>query len=70
MSLRKFIAQLPATDRVALLAIPSPGPAVEFTANRQRIYQALEVVRGTEDISSDRYDVGDAEAIAMSQQGR
>ena len=69
LSLRKFIAQLPATDRVALLAIPSPGPAVEFTANRQRIYQALEAVRGTEDVSADRYNVGDAEALAMSQRG-
>jgi VWFA-related protein len=68
-SLRKFIEQLPAADRVALVAIPSPGPAVEFTANRQRIYQVLNAVRGTEDVTVDRYDVGDAEAIAMNTGG-
>jgi VWFA-related protein len=69
LSLRKFIEQLPAGDRVALLAIPSPGPAVEFTTNRQRLYQALAAVRGTDDISVDRHDVGDAEALALTQHG-
>jgi VWFA-related protein len=69
LSVKKFVGQLPAADRVALAAIPSPGPAVEFTTNRQRIYQALARVRGTEDVSTDRYDVGDAEAIAMVNRG-
>jgi VWFA-related protein len=69
LSVKKFIDQLPPADRVALIAIPSPGPAVDFTANRQRIYQALSAIRGTEDMNTDQYDVGDAEAIAMTNRG-
>jgi hypothetical protein len=40
-----------------------------ITANRRRLYQALAAIRGTEDINVDRYDVGDAEAIAMANRG-
>ncbi len=69
VSVRKFVEQLPPPDRVALVAIPSPGPAVEFTASRQRIYQAMAGIRGTEDMKVDRYDVGEAEAIAMTNRG-
>jgi VWFA-related protein len=69
VSVRRFIEQLPAADRVALVAIPSPGPAVEFTANRARIYQALAGIRGTEDNNLERYDIGDYEAIAMFNRG-
>jgi len=68
-SIRHFVEQLPAADRVGLIAIPSPGPAIEFTTNRSRIYQALAAIRGTEPLNVDRYDVGDYEAIAMTNRG-
>jgi len=68
-SVRAFVTQLPAADRVALLAIPAPGPAVDFTSNRERIYEALKGIRGTDDTNQERYDVGDYEAIEMVNRG-
>jgi len=68
-SVRKFVEQLPPADRVALVAIPAPGPAVDFTGNRARIYESLAGVRGTEDMNTERYDIGDYEAIAMMNRG-
>jgi VWFA-related protein len=35
------------SDRVALFAIPGPGPQLGFTGNKQRAIEALESVRGT-----------------------
>jgi VWFA-related protein len=69
VSVRKFVERLPAADRVALVAIPSPGPSVDFTGNRPRIYQALAGIRGTEDTNTERHDVGDFEADAMFNRG-
>ena len=69
VSVRKFVERLPPADRVALVAIPAPGPAVDFTGNRARIYQALAGIRGTDDMNTERYDVGDYEAIAMVNRG-
>ncbi len=68
-STRKFIGALPSADRVALVALPAPGPAVDFTANRQRIYDVLPGVRGIDEGSLERYDIGDQEAIAVVNHG-
>src|SRR5207244_5314167 len=68
-SVRLSAVGLPPADRVALVAIPAPGPAVGFTGNRPRIYQALGGIRGTDDMNTERYDVGDYEAIAMVNRG-
>ena len=35
------------SDRVAIFAVPGPGPQVGFTANKLRAIEALESVRGT-----------------------
>ena len=69
MSVRKFIAALPGADRVAVVALPAPGPAVDFTTNRERIYDALPGIRGTDDGHLERYDIGDLEAIAVVSRG-
>jgi VWFA-related protein len=68
-SVRKFVEALPGADRVALVALPAPGPAVDFTANRQRIYEALPAIRGVDDGNLERYDIGDQEAIAVVNHG-
>lgn len=69
MSIRKFIDALPPADRVALVALPAPGPAVDFTANRQLIYETLPGIRGVDDGNLERYDIGDQEAIAVVNHG-
>lgn len=35
------------TDRVALFAVPGPGPQIGFTADRQRVIAQLATIRGT-----------------------
>ena len=69
VSVRHFVEHLPPADRVALVAIPAPGPAIEFTGNRARVYQALAGIRGIDDMRTERYDIGDYEAIAMVNRG-
>ncbi len=37
------------SDRVALFAIPGPGPQIGFTADRSRVLKELEAVRGSQE---------------------
>jgi VWFA-related protein len=68
-SVSRFVDGLASADRIALVAIPAPGPAVEFTTNRQAIHEAVRGIRGTDDRNISRYDVGDYEAIALVNRG-
>jgi VWFA-related protein len=66
-STKKFIASLAPNDRVALMAIPSPGPVVEFTTNHQQVQDALNGVVGHGDETQfGRFNISDYEALAFT----
>jgi VWFA-related protein len=66
-AITRFIAGLAPNDRVALIAIPSPGPSVDFTTNHQQVQEALNGVRGNDEVDHDKYNISTYEALAVAE---
>jgi len=65
----RFLDKLTPSDRVALLSIPGPGPAVNFTSNHEQIRAGLAQISGSGDLERGRYELGAYDAIALDTQG-
>ena len=65
----RFLDTLGPRDRVAFLAVPQPGPLVDFTANHARVRQAVEGMVGLDSPHRQRYNMGISEAVALARRG-
>jgi VWFA-related protein len=65
----QFIGKLTTDDRVALVTFPEPGPHVDFTTDKARVRQALELVVGQPQKIDDRsLDITLSEAVDVNNQ--
>jgi VWFA-related protein len=60
----KFVDGLDPNDRVALVAIPGPGPLVDFTTEHEKIREGLLATVGMMQKFSGRFNISLSEAIA------
>lgn len=65
----RFLDKLMPSDRVALLTIPGPGPAINFTNNHAQIRAGLGQISGSGDLDRGRFELSAYEAIALDTQG-
>ena len=61
-----FVDRLSPADQVAFIAFPPPGPEVNFTTDRLRIKQAMDLVAGSQQEYTGRFNIGLYEAIAIT----
>jgi len=61
----RFLDRLNPEDRVAVLTIPTGGPKVDFTTDRQRVRDALDRIVGRATPVAGEFRIGIAEAIDM-----
>ena len=64
-SAKKFVDTLTAEDRVAVIAVPSPGELVDFTTDHDKVREALLRVVGTADTIRSRFNLSITEAMAI-----
>ncbi len=64
----KFLDRLQPSDRVALVAVPSPGELVDFTTERMSIREAMMRVTGRVTPPNRRFNVSLTEAYAIYRQ--
>ena len=62
-----FLDQLGPRDRVALLAVPQPGPYIDFTSNHDLVRRAVEGMSGEGDRVRRSLNIGLVEAFAISE---
>ena len=63
----RFLDKLSPLDRVAFRAFPEPGPYVDFTADRQRIKDAMASVAGSQGRFVSRFNLWITEAFAVTR---
>jgi VWFA-related protein len=66
VSTRNFIDKLTPDDRLGFVALPPPGPSVDFTTNRAQVLEALARVVGMDDALPGRFEISDYEAVAFT----
>jgi VWFA-related protein len=67
----QLLASLTPADRVAVFAVPAPGPRVPFTDDLDRVRQALSRITGqVSPFDTSRYALGVGEAIAIADGDR
>lgn len=59
----RFVDNLSPADRVAFVAYPPPGPAVDFTHDRLRVKNAMNLVVGAQSRDVTRLNIGLREAV-------
>ncbi len=64
-SAKKFVDTLTPEDRVAVIAVPSPGELVDFTNNHDKVREALLRVVGAQDTLRARFNISITEAFAL-----
>jgi Flp pilus assembly protein TadD len=64
-SAKKFVDTLTAEDRVAVIAVPSPGELVDFTTDHDKVREALLRIVGTADSIRSRFNLSITEAMAI-----
>jgi len=67
-ALKRFVASIPADDRLALFTVPPPGPSVDFTTNHAQVIDALSRIVGSDDTMISQYNISNYEAIAFESQ--
>ena len=60
----KFVDGLHASDRVALVGVPGPGPLVDFTTEHEKVREALLATVGLAQKFTGRFNISLSEAIA------
>ena len=61
----RFLDTLGSNDRVAFVAVPQPGPLVDFTADHERVREAVNGMVGLATSFRRRFNIGLSEAIAL-----
>lgn len=64
-SAKKFIDTLTPEDRVAVIAVPSPGELVDFTTDHDKVREALLRVVGSSDPLRARFNLSITESLAL-----
>jgi VWFA-related protein len=64
-SAKKFVDTLTPEDRVAVIAVPSPGELVDFTTNHDKVREALLRIVGTADPVKSRFNLSITESMAI-----
>lgn len=64
-SAKKFVDTLTPEDRVAVIAVPSPGELVDFTTDHDKVREALLRVVGSADPMRSRFNISITEALAL-----
>jgi VWFA-related protein len=64
-ALKQFIAGIAPDDRLSLVTIPPPGPAVDFTTNHAQVLEAVSRVVGSDDSMMSQYNISDYEAVSF-----
>ena len=61
----RFLDTLGSNDRAAFVALPQPGPLIDFTANHERVRQAVDSVVGVDTQEIRQFNIGTSEAISL-----
>jgi VWFA-related protein len=64
-ALKSFVNGISPEDRLALVAVPPPGPYIDFTTNRAQVIDALGRIAGMDDRLIMRFGISDYEAISF-----
>jgi VWFA-related protein len=64
-ALKSFVNGLGSDDRISLVTVPPPGPAVEFTTNRAQILDAISRIIGMDDPLQGRFNISAYEALTF-----
>ncbi len=64
-SAKKFVDALEPEDRVAVVAIPSPGELVDFTDDHDKVREALLRITGAQQALRTRFNISITEAMAV-----
>jgi VWFA-related protein len=64
-SAKKFVDTLTPEDRVAVVAVPSPGELVDFTTDHDKVRESLLRVVGVADPIKGRFNISITEALAI-----
>ena len=64
-SAKKFVDTLTPEDRVAVIAVPSPGELVDFTTDHDKVRESLLRVVGVADPIRSRFNISLTEAMAL-----
>lgn len=64
-SAKKFVDTLAPEDRVAVVAIPSPGELVDFTNDHDKVREALLRIVGAADEIKSKYNISLTESMAL-----
>jgi len=64
-SAKKFVDTLTPEDRVAVIAVPSPGELVDFTTNHDKVRESLLRIVGSADPMKSRFNMSITEAMAL-----
>jgi VWFA-related protein len=64
-SAKRFVDTLTPEDRVAVIAIPSPGELVDFTTDHDQVREALLRIVGTASPARSRFNISITEALAL-----
>ena len=64
-SAKKFVDTLTPEDRVAVIAVPSPGELVDFTTDHDKVREALLRVVGSASTPRSRFNISITEAMAL-----
>jgi VWFA-related protein len=64
-SAKKFVDTLTPEDRVAVVAVPSPGELVDFTTDHDKVRESLLRVVGVADPIKGRFNISITEAMAI-----
>ena len=61
----RFLDTLGSNDRTAFVALPQPGPLIDFTANHERVRQAIDGMVGLDTQNTRLFNIGTSEAISL-----
>ncbi len=64
-ALKGFVKSIAPEDRLSLVTIPPPGPAVDFTTNHAQVLDAISRIVGSDESLISRYNISDYEAIVF-----
>jgi VWFA-related protein len=64
-ALKGFVSSIAPEDRLSLVTIPPPGPAVDFTTNHAQVLDAISRIVGSDESMLTRYNISDYEAIVF-----
>ena len=64
-ALKSFVKNIAPDDRLSLVTIPPPGPAVDFTTNHAQVIDAISRIIGSDDSMLSQYNISDYEAVVF-----